>query len=389
MPVETPAAATSQPIGRLAEEKIGGDAALERVRARLAQYGAAEILAVNGDIPVMATIAFGALPDCERFRTELAALPGCLDALDALHDAASAAVEADTRFAVASRPRDRTGALANECIRARRLLATALLALSDHGFFDGKKVRESLLGKSRPAIARDVITLATLFELRWHDVRGRTAVTEEMLRGARVLAEQLMDAVGAKTHGPIGRDAAADLRDRAFTYFVKTYDTVRRGIRFVRDSVGDAERVAPSLWSSNKRAPHGKARGVSGGARTDQPAVMHLGESAGGRVDLTASVRSRTTAADALSEGRDDAVVAARDADAEPVRIRVDATDADGVTGERAVEGYRTSACELGRGSLRRREPSAQHARYGRVDADAVKDIASTANAGVTDAARE
>jgi len=90
-----------------------------------------------------------------------------------------------------------------------------------------------------------------MLEERWDRVHTKTAVTAEALRAVRVVAERLIDSVGVREHGPLAPQADIDTRDRAFTYFTKTYAKVRRAIQFVRGEEGDGDKIAPSLWSKS------------------------------------------------------------------------------------------------------------------------------------------
>ncbi len=227
-------------------------AALERVRPHLAAIPAHDVTPVNGDIPTMASIALGAHPDCVRHRAEIAALPGdYAAALDALPDAARAAVQAQANVAASTEANDDAALFGDDCTKARELLATALLALAASGYADARQVHDNITGKSRVDIARNTLALVTMLEERWSRVSAKTAVTAEELRAMRVLAERLIESVGVKDHGPLAPHAVSDTRDRAFIFFTETYGKVRRAIQFVRGEAGDGDKIAPSLWSKS------------------------------------------------------------------------------------------------------------------------------------------
>jgi hypothetical protein len=61
-------------------------------------------------------------------------------------------------------------------------------------------------------------------------------------------ADRLISAVGDRAQTPTQIDAA-DRRQRAFSLFVKAYDQARRAIQYVRWQQGDADSIAPSLYS--------------------------------------------------------------------------------------------------------------------------------------------
>lgn len=250
-------------------------AALERVRPSLAAIPEHDVTGVNGDIPTMASIALGAHPDCVRHRAEIAALPGdYAAALDALPDAARAAMQAQANVAAAAAADDEAATLGDDCTKARELLATALLALAAHGYADARQVRDSMTGKSRLDVGRNTLAMVTMMEERWTRVSTKTAFTAEELRAVRVLAERLIESVGVKEHGPLTPRDEIDTRDRAFAYFAQTYGKVRRAIQFIRGEAGDGDRIAPSLWSKSAAPARAAAKPADGAdGSTDAPAT--------------------------------------------------------------------------------------------------------------------
>ena len=77
---------------------------------------------------------------------------------------------------------------------------------------------------------------------------GKTLLQASELKHAQLLADRLISAVGDREQTPTQIDAA-DRRHRAFSLFVKAYDQARRAIQYVRWEQGDADSIAPSLYS--------------------------------------------------------------------------------------------------------------------------------------------
>ncbi len=48
-------------------------------------------------------------------------------------------------------------------------------------------------------------------------------------------------------------DGAAEIRQQAFTLFIRTYDQLRRAVHYLRWEHGDAEEIAPSLYAASRR----------------------------------------------------------------------------------------------------------------------------------------
>ncbi len=63
----------------------------------------------------------------------------------------------------------------------------------------------------------------------------------------------LMIAVGKREQAPQAQTAAADLRQRCFTLFVRAYDELRRSISYLRWKHEDVDTIIPSLYSGRSR----------------------------------------------------------------------------------------------------------------------------------------
>jgi|SRR5690606_22576285 len=101
-----------------------------------------------------------------------------------------------------------------------------------------------------------------------HDPRQDTVTRAEFQR-AGVLGSKLHAALGAKEVGAEGRSAAQalwNLRQRAFSLFVRTYEECRRGVHFLRWHQGDADQFAPSLYRKRRRSANGSGSALVPGA---------------------------------------------------------------------------------------------------------------------------
>jgi hypothetical protein len=97
-------------------------------------------------------------------------------------------------------------------------------------------------------IAFDLLALVAMFREKWRVLDGKTLLPASELKHAQLLADRLISAVGDREQTPTQIDAA-DRRQRAFSLFVKAYDQARRAIQYVRWEQGDADSIAPSLYS--------------------------------------------------------------------------------------------------------------------------------------------
>ena len=91
------------------------------------------------------------------------------------------------------------------------------------------------------------LMLAALARGAWPRLQGKTAITPEELDEAEILADQLLTAVGEREQLPVVEQAAADIKARAYTLALQTYESIRRDISHLRWHEGDVDEIAPSF----------------------------------------------------------------------------------------------------------------------------------------------
>jgi hypothetical protein len=70
---------------------------------------------------------------------------------------------------------------------------------------------------------------------------------------SRLLALRLTRLIGLKEQGPALLAAATELRTRAFALVLRTYEETRLAVAYLRRREGDADSIAPSLYSGKAR----------------------------------------------------------------------------------------------------------------------------------------
>lgn len=78
-------------------------------------------------------------------------------------------------------------------------------------------------------------------------------MTTADLENAAKLAATFANALGEREKGPASTSDSSELRIRAYTQMVITWDEIRRVITFLRWHQGDVDAVAPSLWAGRGR----------------------------------------------------------------------------------------------------------------------------------------
>jgi hypothetical protein len=210
-----------------------------------------DLIHINLDIPTVVTTGLGALAEIRALRPDvLSHLPSFdIAKFDKLETAAYALSHAQTLYLTATQPPDDLHALSNEAAALRETLLTDARALAHRGRLEGEPLDELKGPLSYRTLAAHLQVLAELFQKHWPDLVGTTSVLPAELDRALGLARRILVAVGQREQGPALLEESVDMRHRAFTLFVQTYDHVRRAVSYLRWDQGDAEQIAPSLYA--------------------------------------------------------------------------------------------------------------------------------------------
>ncbi|MFO0711452.1 MAG: hypothetical protein U0353_16495 [Sandaracinus sp.] len=140
-------------------------------------------------------------------------------------------------------------AISKELVEMRELPVTDLTSL-----VNGKRVDATVLAGLRGSVGfrnqvTDVVQLTAIFRRHWESVRATTPVTIDDLERAETLATKLTQLLGMREQGSLEASGVGEMRQRAFSKFVHTYDQLRRAMTFLRWDEGDVDSVIPSLWA--------------------------------------------------------------------------------------------------------------------------------------------
>lgn len=213
---------------------------------------AADALAtVNVDIPSAGTTVLGAMPEIVALRAEIAdAMPKFdLHTLDGLEGYALAMLHAHSLYIASSTPSGEVATILEEGIGLRESLYADAQALGRHGLIDPRRLSQLKASSGYKVVAMDLMSLANVLREAWPKIQGKTAIEAASLDRAESLADRIISAVGAREQAPAAVAEVAQMRQRAFTLFVRAYDEVRRVIGFLRWKQGDLDTIAPSLYA--------------------------------------------------------------------------------------------------------------------------------------------
>ena len=113
--------------------------------------------------------------------------------------------------------------------------------------------------------------LVAVYEQNWDKIAGRTMRTLQELDRAEGVANAMVRLFGLRN----GTDARVvewmNLRQRAFTLLVRTYEEARWAVLFLRRHEGDADSIAPSLFVGRTKRKRAKGQDESTSIPTPSP----------------------------------------------------------------------------------------------------------------------
>jgi hypothetical protein len=226
-----------------------------RVKAALDALQPDELVQINLDVPTAVATILGVLPKLHALEPEIEKhLPTFdLARYRSLEDVAFALSFANTNYLTALQPPDALSALADEATKTRGVLLADAETLVAHGIIDGNQFAELQGAKGFKNVAQDLQSLSRVLKESWDEIQGKLPLTLDDLTRANQLAAHLLRTIGLREQGAAGVEAATDVRMRAFTLFLRTYGDAQRAVAYLRADQGDAENIAPSLYTGRGR----------------------------------------------------------------------------------------------------------------------------------------
>lgn len=227
----------------------------ERVKEDLAALAVDDLAQVNFDIQLGARTILGALPELralrERMVKELPAFD--LAAFDKLEDYTQALKFAQSGFLLATQPPDDLEQLLAEGAKVKERLVADVKSLSLYGLFDSNVLSQLRGGNGLDNLAVDLDLLSQAMTANWAKIEGKALTPLADVQTASRIGLRLTRIAGLRDQGPARLAAATELRMRAFTTVVRTYEEVRHAVGYLRRREGDADLIAPSLYPGKSR----------------------------------------------------------------------------------------------------------------------------------------
>lgn len=239
-------AATTSPVPRFRD-------AYQTLLDEMHAIPSTELLPIDLDIPTAVTTVLAALPRIRAFRPQIVAMTLRYDVhrFDKLEAYTLAVGYANSLHLAASQSPVAIDDLAAEAESLRELLIAEATTLSQRRLLDGKRLRELAGARAIGDLAGDLFTLAAMMRKVWPAIVGKTSLRIAEVDLAETLADKLLTAISQREQGPRVAGGTGETRQRAFTLFVNAYEDTRRVVHFLRWNYGDAESIAPSLYSNS------------------------------------------------------------------------------------------------------------------------------------------
>jgi len=99
----------------------------------------------------------------------------------------------------------------------------------------------------------DLELLSQAMTANWAKIQGKALTPLADVQTASRIGLRLTRIAGLRDQGPARLAAATELRMRAFTTVVRTYEEVRHAVGYLRRREDDADSIAPSLYPGKSR----------------------------------------------------------------------------------------------------------------------------------------
>lgn len=222
--------------------------ALTSVRPLLDALPADRLETIRHDIVDALCLVLGVAPRFAALRPAVLAQFGEAAAahIDRLEPAARACGKAHAEHLVTLHGAD-VEEMVGQLDKKRAILGLEAESLVSRKLLPGSVLAELVGGTGYKNLCLDVLQLVSVFRAHTAEITGHTAVTSGELDQAEALANALATTLGANEQASSTSSPSADLRRRAYTHFVRTYDECRRLVAYFRWQTDDADEIAPSL----------------------------------------------------------------------------------------------------------------------------------------------
>jgi hypothetical protein len=228
----------------------------------------AELVHLSFDITLAADMVLNAAPRIARMSEDIKKLPVDQELVAQLTTYALAAVHAHSLYTISTSPPEELQAVYENALARRLALYSDAANLATHELINKDAVSAIKNDVGYRNVGHDLNNLVSIFREAAPRIAGRTATLPSDVDDAELVANQLIQMVAVRDQRQKVDPSVAEDRLRAISLMAKAYEQARRAVWFLRWDRGDADKLAPSIYTA-KALP--KRRGA-------EPSVPDQGE---------------------------------------------------------------------------------------------------------------
>lgn len=251
-------------------------AAYEKHAEEIKNLPASKLLArVNFDFTAATAIVLGAQPALLEHRAyvreHLPKFP--LRYIDELDSITHAALYVYMQTMTAPTAEVQLVELTESARKQRKTLVADVVSAIEHDLMPANALENVPTGNGRLQIAQGLIGVCVALRASWSGLKGKSAVTEELLARGTQTAIDLLSALGREENPAIANESLPSERQwlQAVSFFYEAYSQCRRAMEYARWDEGDAGDIAPGLVGP--RGPRAKTPVDEGDGEKKDPVV--------------------------------------------------------------------------------------------------------------------
>jgi len=235
---------------------------------------------VNLDVPSAITIVLATIHRLAHYREEIIREFRSFEIgwFDGLEQYAMALSHANALYLTAGKPPVVPRGAYEQGFKLRDTLHGDMKVLVGRGLLNAALVKGCRGAMGYEKVAAELQILCQVLKQNWPTIEGKCATSLAELEHATKVAVQLLRSAKHRGKVPELVAQAADRRNRCFTLFVNAYTEVRSAIQYLRRHEGDADDIAPRLYtglsSSKKKVNAPEASSVQASPARAQAATF-------------------------------------------------------------------------------------------------------------------
>jgi hypothetical protein len=239
----------------IVQNEVLANQLLESVKPQLMALSPEQFEVINTDVKDMCSAVLGTMRELRSWRERIAKeLPSFdLARFDKLEDFTHALTFAHAQYLTATEEPDSLDDVFEDAVKLRDVLLSEVRLLVSRGVVNAATLDDLQGSNGFKNVAMDLMALMNVLLNVWPQIKDKTFLSNTELNLALQYGTWLMRTVGERAQGPAVVAAATDLRNRAFTLVMVTYEDARRALTYLLDDKDKVDDVLPGLRPGRPR----------------------------------------------------------------------------------------------------------------------------------------